>query len=116
MIGNSGPPRIEEIPHALHPTSTTAQTKSSFGGRLLRLEVKIDTLSIQKSQLHNRSFSRRRRSNPDIFQNPEEMTEKQIIFVGVTADTVLLHASAYCPVNSTLSQETSNLGSCGENC
>ncbi|VUZ57670.1 unnamed protein product [Hymenolepis diminuta] len=60
IIENAGLPRIEEISHTLHPISNKKRTNGSLVERMLRLEVKIDILTLKDNQLHSRPFNIRR--------------------------------------------------------
>ncbi|VUZ50495.1 unnamed protein product [Hymenolepis diminuta] len=62
IIETVGPPRIEEIPHTSHLTPTKIKLPAAWEERLLKLEAKIDALTLQRTQLRSRPFNRRRRS------------------------------------------------------
>ncbi|VUZ48118.1 unnamed protein product [Hymenolepis diminuta] len=60
ILETVGFPRIEEIPHTPHFTPTKSEPPGAWEERMLKLEAKIEALTLQKSQLRSRSFKRRR--------------------------------------------------------
>ncbi|VUZ39991.1 unnamed protein product [Hymenolepis diminuta] len=63
ILETVGPPRIEEIPHTPYFTPTKSEQPAAWEERMLKLEAKIEALTLQKSQQRSRSFNRRRRSH-----------------------------------------------------
>ncbi|VUZ51375.1 unnamed protein product [Hymenolepis diminuta] len=49
IIENAGPPRIEEILHISHLTSTQSEPAAAWEERILELEAKIDALILQRN-------------------------------------------------------------------
>ncbi|VDL58810.1 unnamed protein product [Hymenolepis diminuta] len=58
IIETAGPPRIEEIPYSSHLTPTKSEPPAAWEERMVKLEAKIDALTLQRSQMRRRSQSR----------------------------------------------------------
>ncbi|VUZ42146.1 unnamed protein product [Hymenolepis diminuta] len=62
VIETAEPPRIKEILHTSHLTPTRSEPAATWEEYMLKLEAKIDALTLQGKQLRSRPFSRHRRS------------------------------------------------------